>query len=565
MSKSKKLFSIALAVLLALQLLLIPTFAEGETATGKYTTADNLPLIYGAGVSVEDFEDTSLPTDTTVNKAVDKGGSSYGNLSVSNSCSSTFQRNTAKDAGQLSNGNSSLKVNVSNQANFKFFINLSSYKTNLSQNGNIAFYVNLPAGTVNLPSNASDNAKAAMTDGKYGIKLGLAANNDQDTVATTVLANTSFTYYFEDGTTYTAQNESGIYPYKNKNGEISTEGFKGYVSVSIANADLSTTPYLIFTSLYTSWAGFLQSKTVYFDDFRLLNSEYFVPYALMDYENVVSTWDPTSWYTNDSLTYARKDSNANPNFDTTGAAQGSNSLKITTCTNRGAFNARIMLTKSGATTPIFGDEYNGIAFYIDIPELTSGKDINQFKAVNVGLCSGGDKPIAQSLSAVITYWFEDGSILVKYGDDGIYPYDKYGNLTTEGFTGYISVSFHKADLITNRFLGIMGQDYNEPLYSGQVIYIDDIRPCNFNVVEDIVSGDAYYINDTAVPVQKVGDTATLSVMTNLATLGMARNAEGLEALRKVLLEEVTEANKHKVNSDENVDIRDLVALYNLAV
>ena len=78
-----------------------------------------------SGVSVEDFEDTSLPTDTTVNKAVDKGGSSYGNLSVSNSCSSTFQRNTAKDAGQLSNGNSSLKVNVSNQANFKFFINLN--------------------------------------------------------------------------------------------------------------------------------------------------------------------------------------------------------------------------------------------------------------------------------------------------------------------------------------------------------------------------------------------------------------------------------------------------------
>ena len=84
------------------------------------------------------------------------------------------------------------------------------------------------------------------------------------------------------------------------------------------------------------------------------------------------------------------------------------------------------------------------------------------------------------------------------------------------------------------------------------------------MVEDIVSGDAYYINDTAVPVQKVGDTATLSVMTNLATLGMARNAEGLEALRKVLLEEVTEANKHKVNSDENVDIRDLVALYKLS-
>ena len=47
-------------------------------------------------------------------------------------------------------------------------------------------------------------------------------------------------------------------------------------------------------------------------------------------------------------------------------------------------------------------------------------------------------------------------------------------------------------------------------------------------------------------------------------LGMARNAEGLEALREVLLERVTAADKHKVNSDENVDIRDLVALYKLS-
>ena len=66
MSKSKKLFSIALAVLLALQLLLIPTFAEGETATGKYTTADNLPLIYGAGESLDDFEDVTLAETETV-------------------------------------------------------------------------------------------------------------------------------------------------------------------------------------------------------------------------------------------------------------------------------------------------------------------------------------------------------------------------------------------------------------------------------------------------------------------------------------------------------------------
>lgn len=115
-----------------------------------------------------------------------------------------------------------------------------------------------------------------------------------------------------------------------------------------------------------------------------------------------------------------------------------------------------------------------------------------------------------------------------------------------------------------KFIRLNTYQYNQGLTGGQSIYFDDFRPCNFNVVEDIVSGDAYYINDTAVPVQKVGDTATLSVMTNLATLGMARNAEGLEALRKVLLEEVTEANKHKVNSDENVDIRDLVALYKLS-
>ena len=67
MSKSKKIFSIALAILLLLQLLLVPTFAEETTTvTGKYTTADNLPLIYGAGESLDDFENVTLSDATSV-------------------------------------------------------------------------------------------------------------------------------------------------------------------------------------------------------------------------------------------------------------------------------------------------------------------------------------------------------------------------------------------------------------------------------------------------------------------------------------------------------------------
>ena len=467
-----------------------------------------------SGVSVEDFEDTSLPTDTTVNKAVDKGGSSYGNLSVSNSCSSTFQRNTAKDAGQLSNGNSSLKVNVSNQANFKFFINLSSYKTNLSQNGNIAFYVNLPAGTVNLPSNASDNAKAAMTDGKYGIKLGLAANNDQDTVATTVLANTSFTYYFEDGTTYTAQNESGIYPYKNKNGEISTEGFKGYVSVSIANADLSTTPYLIFTSLYTSWAGFLQSKTVYFDDFRLVGDD-FTPYqsavtppppppseedntftesnvAIDGFENVTLAGVKTVDDDKTILDAYRNFSDAK--HTTVGKSdyevpEGNQALKVEVKQPSDGFYLKIKDFNSKDYTTALNTTHN-LAFYIDISEAASTDEWKLISTNSNDYFNLGSGTVLEGFT--VTYFFPNGTKKVMENQSKFCSCDVNGNVSSTGFKGYIAIDLKNKINTSNGYLVFNRKATG---WADKVYYFDDFRcidPAKFTykVTTDEGSGES---------------------------------------------------------------------------
>ena len=568
MSKSKKIFSIALAILLLLQLLLVPTFAEETTTvTGKYTTADNLPLIYGAGVSVEDFE--SCEASETA------GSFNFANNAVTDESVKVLATNTeyaakysvVEDSAYASKGTKAFKADGSSQHILSFVINLDENITDVKELGSVAFYIYMPSGTVNVAETAPTYSN--YPDGKYGLGVELKSTKGNN-VSGTRLTKYDVTYYFKDGTKLVKQDESGLYPY-NADGTVSTTGFEGYVSIDVKSSeqystlDLDTNYYMgIKTIYFDDWNGGW-TRTLYFDDFRVLNSEYFVPYALMDYESVASTWTPTNWYASNSLTFSRAADGATPSFDTTGQAQGMNALKIVTSASyQGHFNAHILLTKNGASAPYFGTGYNGIAFYIDIPELTSTADISSFKPIKIGLDSDGDYTASIYLNKIFVYWFEDGSVLVKYGDDGVYPYDKNGNITYAGFTGYISVYFDGDPLTTNRFLNIYGQKNNALLASGQTIYIDDIRPCNFNVVSDIVSGDAYYVNDTAIPVQKVGDTATLSVMTNLATLGMARNAEGLEALRKVLLERVTAADKHKVNSDENVDIRDLVALYKLS-
>ena len=341
MSKSKKLFSIALAVLLALQLLLIPTFAEGETATGKYTTADNLPLIYGAGESLEGFESCESFTDQ-------KSGT-YNKVILGDYFGTKYSLNTETD--YISEGTKSFKVNPE-QSMFKFFIDLRTSGTTKKYE-NITFYVDFPAGTVEDTTSKGDATK--YPDGKYGIGLGLTGG--------------------------------------------------------------------------------------------------------------VGVWD-------------------------------------------------------------------------NLPKLSN---------------------------ITVTYYFKDGSKLTKT-ENGIYPYNKDGSISTTGFEGYVSVALKESDYQDSTkylMLYTYSATYKENLFK-KAVYFDDFRPCNFNVVEDIVSGDAYYVNNAAIPVQKVGDTAVLSVMTNLAKLGMARNADGIEALRNVMLGYTTAADKHNVNGIDGTDIRDLVALYKLS-
>ena len=230
-------------------------------------------------------------------------------------------------------------------------------------------------------------------------------------------------------------------------------------------------------------------------------------------------------------------------------------------TNRGAINAKF---KIAANNALFSgaNANNGIAFYIDIPAATS---VPYYTPIKIFSSTSSQTATNKTeLNAIFVYWFEDGSVLVKYGDDGIYSYDKNGNKTSAGFKGYVSVYLGGETFEATKYI-FLETDYNQLLIGeNKYVYLDDIRPCNFNVVEDIVSGDAYYIGNNAIPVQKVGDTAVLSVMTNLAKLGMARNADGIEALRNVMLGYTTAADKHNVNGAGGTDIRDLVALYKLS-
>ncbi len=540
MSKSKKLFSIALAVLLALQLLLIPTFAEGETATGKYTTADNLPLIYGAGESLDDFEDVTLAETETVTNGdtIIDAYRSYNGTKLSVVGSDVYT--------SIPRGSKALKVWLANNGGTGFYLKVKNFNGNdytdeLNTSHSLAFYIDIPANSASL-----DNWQFITTDVRD-----LWTINNSSTTST--LSDFTVTYYFKDGSKKVMENQSEIRAYDNT-GAISATGFQGYISVDLKGKIPTDNDYLILKRNTTKWEG----RTYYFDDFRLVDSDVFLPYAtIQDFETVAAASDLKSKYNSSAGLWVNSSYDPDVNIVDTGAAQGTTALQFKT-TKWGAICMNLKLKSSSI--------HNGIAFYVSIPasgwygtpKFTLGFSQNYW-----------DTSAKENLnSAIYTYYFEDGSTLVKYGDDGIYPYDKNGNITSgQPFTGYVSVYYGNNDLSTNPYLHITVPADNSSalLQSGGYIYLDDFRFCDYKTVEDIVSGDAYYIGNNAIPVQKVGDTATLSVMTNLAKLGMARNADGIEALRNVMLGYTTAADKHNVNGIDGTDIRDLVALYKLAV
>ena len=542
MSKSKKLFSIALAVLLALHLLLIPTFAEGETATGKYTTADNLPLIYGAGESLDDFEDVTL---NDVNKVSDTNTIL---LADQNYNGTKFTTVSASDYGTY--GSNALKVSVAQPpSGFMIKVNDGGYSYGEKlKTKELAFYVNIPSQTIDA---TSKNDITTYPDNKYGIFLISTNTKNQFNVTEKIHKNYTVTYYFTSGEKLVMKNQSGIYAF-DVNGNAATSGFKGYVSVDLTDTQASEYKYLFFKR-QAPWEG----KTLYFDDFRLVDSDVFMPYAtIQNFEAIDAASNLKGQHNSNAGLWVNSSCDPDVNIVDTGAAQGTTALQFKT-TKWGAICMNLKLKSSSI--------HNGIAFYVSIPasgwygtpKFTLGFSKNYW-----------DTSAKENLnSAIYTYYFEDGSTLVKYGDDGIYPYDKNGNITSgQPFTGYVSVYYGNNNLSTNPYLHItVPEDNSSALQqSGGYIYLDDFRFCDYKTVDDIVSGDAYYIGNNAIPVQKVGDTATLSVMTNLAKLGMARNADGIEALRNVILGYTTAADKHNVNGIDGTDIRDLVALYKLS-
>lgn len=551
MSKTKKIFSIALAILLCLQLLLVPTFADGETTedtttvTGKYTTADNLPAIYGAGELLDDFENVTL-TDATSVASTQTNTILFAEQNYYNTKFSTVDAATYGTYG-----NNALKVSVAQPPN-GFMIKVNDGGYNYAQKlktKELAFYVNIPSQTVENDTTKGD--AETYPDGKYGIFLISTDTKNQFNVTEAIHNNYTVTYYFTSGEKLVMKNQSGIYAL-DSSGNATTSGFKGYVSVDLTDTQASEYKYLFFKRR-APWEG----KTLYFDDFRLVDSDVFLPYAtIQDFDAIEAASGLKGKHTSSAGLWVNGSADPDVNIVDTGAAEGTTSLQFKT-TKWGAICMNLKLKSSSA--------HKGIAFYVDIPasgwygtpKFTLGFSKNYW-----------DTSAAESLgSATYTYYFEDGSVLVKYGDDGIYPYDKNGNITAgQSFTGYVSIYYGNNDLSTNPYLHItVPADNSSALQqSGGYIYLDDFRFCDYNTVEDLVSGDAYYVNDTAIPVQKVGDTATLSVMTNLASLGMARNADGIAALRNVMLGYTTAAAKHNVNGEGEVDIRDLVALYTLA-
>ena len=511
---------------------------EPYAYVGKYTSTTNLPAIYGTGVSVEDFENIGLSSENTANSGT------YSNITLTNTCGSNFQISSTG----TSRSSTSLQVNVSNQAYFKYFLNLKNYGDAIKENGDLVFYVKLPSGSVNY-TGTNETHLANQPDGKYGIGLGYATTNGNDAGADKKLQNREITYYFKDGSKVT-KTESGIYPYK-KDGNVSTTGFEGYVSISLADMDLTTTPYLIINALSTTWGGFLQSQKVYFDDFRICDAEGFAPYGWIDYESVADSWKPTDWYATGTYTYARNFFNAVPAFNTNAAAQGKKSLEISL--PRGGFTMYTQLAAKDATAPLFGAGYNGLAFYMDIPATTT----DNFLPIQVGLASAGDGGAVSQLNTVFAYWFDDGSVVVKHGDGGILPYDKNGNLTEDGFEGYVAVYTGDQNILSNRFLRISSPEYNAAL-TNKTVYFDDFRPCNFmEWTEEIAEGDQLVVFNNKIALTEGADVTYVPVTTSLT---LAENAQGLTSIRNAFLDGLANHDKYDTNKDGEIDARDIVNL-----
>lgn len=433
------------------------------------------------------------------------GGDSTKIRNTNNFCEATM--GIVSDANAAGEGSKALKLNATR--------GLFSFHLNLKNNGsvpaydNLTFYVDIPAGTVDVP--AEKQNATTFPDNKYGI--GFKATNQYwtDISSSTSLTGMTVTYYFKDGSKLTKTNQSGVYAY-NSDGTSSTTGFKGYVSVTLANSlDIATNNYIVIRPMGGEWAsGFASNSVFYFDDFRSVDTSTFAPYtvptppptsnvgAIETFESCESFTDQNTGTYNKVILGNYFSPKYSLNTETDYISEGTKSFKVNPV--QSMFKFFIDLRTSGTTT-----KYENITFYVDLPAGTVENDTTKGdtskypdKKYGIGLGLTGGIGVWDNLpklsNITVTYYFKDGSKLTKT-ENGIYPYNKDGSVSTTGFEGYVSVALKDSDYEDSTkylMLYTYSAAYSENLFK-KAVYFDDFRcidPASFTYkVENGAGGE----------------------------------------------------------------------------
>ncbi|MBQ2316308.1 MAG: LPXTG cell wall anchor domain-containing protein [Clostridia bacterium] len=393
------------------------------------------------------------------------------------------------DSNLSGEGSKFLKINAT-RGTFNFHLNLKDGSA-VPAYDNITFYVNIPAGTVDVPTDKQDAAK--FPDNKYGIGIKSTSQYFTSISSSTALSGATVIYYFTDGSKLTKTNQSGVYAY-NSDGTTSTTGFKGYVSVSLPDSlKIATNNYLVFRPFGGEWkAGFASNSTFCFDDFRSVDTATFAPYtvptppptsnvgAIEGFESCESFTDQKSGTYNKVILGDYCGTKYSLNTENDYVSEGTKSFKVNPV--QSMFKFFIDLRTSGTTK-----KYENITFYVDFPagtveDTTSKGDAAKYPdgkyGIGLGLTGGvGVWDNLPKLSNItVTYYFKDGSKLTKT-ENGIYPYNKDGSISTTGFEGYVSVALKESDYQDSTkylMLYTYSATYNENLFK-KVVYFDDFR------------------------------------------------------------------------------------------
>lgn len=201
-------------------------------------------------------------------------------------------------------------------------------------------------------------------------------------------------------------------------------------------------------------------------------------------------------------------------IDGTGMGQGNNVLEVMVSeSNSGKFAFRTFALPEDAAG---FKALDGMALYLKLPEsnYTAAETAGFRLDIKFANAAGADKPVT---NATITYYFKDGSKLVKTAQNGLYPYNKAGNITDAGFEGYVTISYEG--------LGLTDADFNSiyldmPLTEsiallGKSVYVDDFVEYDSDAIVAYINTNLGIV--TATP--SVTSSATSSTTSQNPTTG----------------------------------------------